>query len=265
LDHIFKDAIVIKIGGSIYNSRDSVITDIVKLQKLGQPLIIVHGGANLVTEWLNRQNHTTSFYEGERITDEASLEMVTAVLAGLVNKEIVATIIIAGGKAIGISGIDGALIQGKIKERTRGYIGAAVKVNPEPISAILSGGFVPVISPVSLNAFERLDNERALLNINGDAVAGAIARALNVKQLIFLTDVTGIYDDKNNFLPAVSTPQALELLDSGVAHGGMIPKLKACIEATSNRVTTCSIINGSIEHCILNEIKHGNTGTIIKP
>ncbi len=265
MDKIIDKAIVVKLGGSIYGTRDSVITDIVDLQQRSQPVIIIHGGASLVTQWLKRQNHISSFFEGERITDEASLEMVTAVLAGLVNKEIVATITGAGGKAIGISGVDGALIQGKIKERSHGYIGVPVKVNPEPIQAILSGGFIPVISPISLHAVERLENERALLNINGDTVAGAIARALKVKRLVFLTDVAGIRDNSGTFLRQASVSQARMLLESGIAHGGMIPKIKACLDATANHVTACSIINGSTEHCLLNEIATGSTGTTILP
>jgi len=265
MTHVLDRAIVIKLGGSIYDSRDSVITDIIELQKRGEPLIIVHGGASLVTQWLARQNHETMFHEGERITDEASLEMVTAVLAGLVNKEIVATILNAGGRAVGISGVDGGLIQGKIRERARGYIGAVVRVNPAPLEALVSAGFIPVVAPVSFNAFEKNEGERALLNINGDTVAGAIAAELKVSRLVFLTDVDGLMDSRKRLLGRIDSSQAAELLKSGTASGGMIPKLKACIQAAGNHTTTCSIINGSRPHCLKNELTGGNTGTEITP
>lgn len=264
-ESLCKKSTVIKLGGSVYTSRDTAITDLVELQKTGQPLIVVHGGASLVTEWLKRVNHTTAFFEGERVTDETSLEVVTAVLGGLVNKEVVASIIKAGGNAIGISGVDGALIQGKIKERTRGYTGEAVKINPEPLEAILRGGFIPVVSPVSLHAFDCLEGERALLNINGDGVAGAIAAALCVKKLIFMTDVDGLKDGRGNLLGIVTPAEAVNLIQSGVAHGGMIPKLRACIEAAGNMATVCSIINGSVAHSLKNEITRGYTGTTILP
>ncbi len=265
MNTVIDKAVVVKLGGSIYGTRDSVITDLVKLQKKSQPIIIIHGGAKLVTQWLQRLNHTSSFFEGERITDEHSLDVVTAVLAGLVNKEIVAAISSAGGKAIGISGVDGALIQGKIKDRSSGYVGIPVNINPEPIEAILSAGFIPVISPISLHVAGKLATERELLNINGDIAAGAIARALNVKLLVFLTDVNGVYDNTGTLLARISTSQALALLESGTAQGGMIPKIRACLDATTNSITTCSIINGSTKHCLINEITLGNTGTTILP
>jgi len=265
LAHDLSDAVVVKLGGSIFHSRDSVIKDIVSLQAESRPMIVVHGGASVVTHWLERQNHTTSFFEGERITDEISLEMVTAVLAGLVNKEIVAAILNAGGRAMGISGVDGGLVQGKIRERRRGYAGSVVHINPEPLSVILSHGFVPVVAPVSLNAFERENGERVLLNINGDTVAGAIAAALKVEMLIFLTNVGGIYDETGHFLPEISPEQARLFLTQGIAHSGMIPKLKACLQAVSNGHTACSIIDGKPEHCLLREINIGKTGTCMYP
>ena len=140
--------VVVKIGGATLGSHDPTIEDIVYLQKQGKPMVIVHGGANIVTGWLTRLGIPTSFFEGERVTDRATLEVVVSVLAGLVNKEIVADIIAAGGQAVGISGVDGALIQGRIKDKERGYMGAVVKVNTSPLLALLQSGFVPVVAPV---------------------------------------------------------------------------------------------------------------------
>jgi acetylglutamate kinase len=265
VENILSKAIVIKLGGSVYNSRDSVITDIIRFQQQGQPVVIIHGGASLVTSWLKKQNCATTFHEGERITDENSLDVVTAVLAGLANKEIVATIINAGGKAIGISGVDGGLIQGKIKDRSRGYIGTVVKVDTAPLQAIISAGFIPVISPVSLNAFEKQEGERSLVNINGDTAAGAIAAELRANRLVFLTDVDGIKDENGQVLVSIPASKARLLIESGVAWGGMIPKIRACLDATSNKTTRCSIINGSTAHGLWKEVIEGNTGTCIYP
>lgn len=258
-------AIVIKLGGSIYNSRGSVVTDIISLQNEGHPLVIIHGGASMVTGWLNRLNCTTSFYEGERITDEACLDVVTAVLAGLANKEIVATIINAGGKAIGISGVDGGLIQGKIKNRARGYVGEVVKVDTSPLEAIIRAGFIPVISPVSLHVCGKEEGERSLLNVNGDTAAGAIAGRLGAERLVFLTDVNGIKDESGKVIPGLPASEARLLIENGTAYSGMIPKIRACLDASSNQITHCSIINGSAPHGLFNEVVNGNTGTCIFP
>lgn len=257
-------AIVVKLGGSIFGSKDTTISDIVHLQKQGKPLVIVHGGQNLVTEWLKKQGATTTFSQGERITDEVTLEMVTAVLAGLVNKEIVAAIITAGGQAAGISGVDGALIQGKIKDKKMGYTGTVVRVNRALLMALLESGFMPVVAPVSLHSFDKPDGAPLLLNINGDTVAGEIATAIGAEKLIFLTDVDGICDESGKLLPHLSPGEAEALLVSGVASGGMIPKIRACLRATSNAATACVIIDGRQSHALLKEIEEGNYGTTIK-
>ena len=134
--------IVIKLGGSIFASKDTSIEDIVKLQKDGYNLILVHGGANITTRWMAKLGLNTEFVNGERVTDLATLEIVTAVLGGLVNKEIVATIIETGGQAVGISGVDGGILQGKMKSKKMGYMGDVANVNPEPLFALLKAGTV---------------------------------------------------------------------------------------------------------------------------
>ncbi len=256
--------IVVKLGGSIFDARDTTIEDVVCLQKQGRPLVLVHGGANLVTAWLKRQNTQTKFFQGERITNRAELEMVTAVLAGLVNKEIVAAIITAGGRAVGISGVDGALIRGKIRNQEMGYVGDIVSVEQEPLLALLGAGFMPVVAPVSLHSFDRPSGAPLLLNINGDTVAGEIAAAVGAEKLVFLTDVDGIRAQSGEFLSQLSPGEAQTLLDSGVASGGMIPKIKACLRATSSPATTCIIIDGSKGHALIREIEAGGCGTRIK-
>jgi acetylglutamate kinase len=237
---------------------------VIYLQKQGKPLVLVHGGANIVTKWLTRQNTNTNFHQGERVTDQASLEMVTAILGGLVNKEIVAAINTGGGRAVGISGVDGALIQGIIRNKKMGYVGNVVKVDTSVLTALLESGFIPVIAPVSLHSFDRPDGAPPLLNINGDTIAGEIAAATGARKLIFLTDVDGIHDESNKLLSCLSPSEAEKLLASGVASGGMIPKLKACLRALSNAATTCIIIDGRMKNSLCNEIEAGGNGSTIK-
>jgi acetylglutamate kinase len=249
----------------MFNSSGTTISDIVSLQKQGKPLVIVHGGQNLVTKWLKKQGAITTFSQGERITDGVTLEVVTAVLAGLVNKEIVAAIITAGGQAVGISGVDGALIQGKIKDKKMGYTGTVVRVDRALLTALLESGFIPVVAPISLHSFDKPDRAPLLLNINGDTVAGEIAAAISAEKLIFLTDIDGICDESGKLLPHLSPSEARALLDSGVATGGMIPKIKACLKAMSNNaLTACAIIDGRQQHALLREIEEGDSGTTIQ-
>ena len=254
--------IVVKIGGATLGSHDTTIEDIVELQQQGKSLVVVHGGGKIITDWLEKRGISTRFVNGERVTDEATLEVVVSVLVGVVNKEIVADINSRGGMAIGISGVDGALIQGRIKDVELGYVGEVVKVNPAPLEALLKAGYIPVVAPVSLNA-GKPGKAPKVLNINADAVAGEIAAAIGAERLIFLTDVVGICDQSGNLLPHLSPGEAEALLASGVASGGMIPKIKACLRALSGTSTTC-IIDGRQPHALLDEIEGKGGGTKIQ-
>ena len=141
--------IVVKLGGATLGNHDTTLEDIVSLQQQGWSLVVVHGGGKMITDWLKKRGIATKFINGERVTDEATLEVVVSVLAGVVNKEIVADINALGGLAIGISGVDGAFIQGKIKHKELGYVGEVAKVNPAPLEALLKAGYVPVVAPVA--------------------------------------------------------------------------------------------------------------------
>ncbi len=257
-----KNVIVIKMGGSTFDKRDTTIEDIVSLQKRGKSLVIVHGGANVVTGWLKRLDIPTRFVHGERVTDAATLDVVTAVLAGLVNKEIVAAINNLGGWAVGISGIDGALIQGKMKNKEMGFMGGVVKINPAPLEALLKAGFVPVVSPLSMHSFDRPDGAPLIININGDPAAGDIAAALGAERIIFLTDVVGIRDQSGNLLSRLSVSEAETLLASGVASGGMVPKINACLRALTG-TSIARIIDGRQPHALIKEIEEQGGGTTI--
>ncbi|MBI2287500.1 MAG: acetylglutamate kinase [Chloroflexi bacterium] len=261
-------AIVMKIGGATFGSHDPIIEDIVELQRQGKLLVVIHGGGNLVTEWLSKQGIPTRFIRGERVTDRAALEMVTAVLGGLVNKDIVATINCLGGRAVGISGVDGALVQSKLRDDEMGYVGTVVKVDTALLEALLDAGFVPIISPLSLYAVDKPSEAPGILNINGDPLAGEIAAAIGAEKLIFLTDVAGILDKSGKLLNQLSPDEAKALVTSGVASGGMIPKINACLRALSNtqtrRVLSTCIIDGTQPHALLKEITGSGSGTVIR-
>ena len=263
--------ILIKIGGSTLGSHDTTIEDLVKLQKQGKPLVVVHGGGKLITEWLEKQGITTRFVQGERVTDKPTLEVATAVLAGLVNKDIVASISGLGGKAVGISGVDGNLIQGKIGDKEKGYVGTTVRVNAEILESLTGAGFVPVIAPIGLNSLDRPSDAPPTLNFNADTVAGEIAAAIGAERLIFLTDVAGINDQSGKLLPRLSPSEAEALIVSGVASGGMIPKIRACLTALasthsagSGQAPTTCIIDGRQPHALLKEIEGKGGGTVIR-
>ncbi len=254
--------IVVKIGGATLGSHDTTIEDIVYLQQQGRLLVVVHGGANVVTKWLTKQGISTRFVDGDRVNDKSGLDMVTAVLGGLVNKEIVASINSLGGRAVGICGIDGALIQSRIREKKMGYVGEVVKVNLELLEVLLESGFIPVIGPLGLYSFDRPEGAPLSLNINGDTLAGEIAAAAGAEGLIFLTDVAGIFDHSGKLLSRLLPEEAEALMASGVASEGMVVKLKACLRALSN-ISTARIIDGRQPHALLREIEGASEGTTI--
>ena len=255
--------IVVKIGGSTLGEHDTTIEDIVELQRRGKSLVVVHGGGKLITEWLEKHDISSRFVRGKRVTDKDTLEVVVSVLAGLVNKEIVTAINKAGGRAIGISGVDGAFIQSRIEDIEMGYVGVVEKIELAPLVTLLESGYVPVVAPVGLHSLSKPGETAQMLNINADTVAGEIAAAIGAERLIFLTDVDGIHDRSGELLPELSAGEAKALLASGVASGGMIPKIEACLRALPHTSIT-HIIDGRQPHALLREIKGHSGGTIIK-
>ena len=255
-------ALTIKIGGSTLGKTDTTVGDLVTLQKRGIPVVVVHGGASKVSDWLDRLGIHTSFVNGLRVTDLDNLMVVTAVLAGLVNKELVSAIWNSGGKAVGLSGVDGGLIKARNKTPELGYTGEELDVDIELVETLLKAGYIPVIAPVSLCLSEELHQNTNLLNVNGDTVAGEIAAALNAEKLIFLTDVLGLYDDSNNLIHKLSTDDAEALVASGVASGGMVAKIDACLRALP-AVKVTRIIDGRVSHALLNDVDGKGDGTTI--
>ncbi len=253
---------VVKIGGSTLGNHDTTIDDIVELQQRGETPVIVHGGGKLITDWLKKLGLSSSFVRGERVTDKPTLEVVTSILAGLVNKDIVASINERGGRAAGISGVDGVLIEGKIVEPEKGYVGVVVNVNSAIIQTLLNTGLIPVIAPVGTNVGERPEDAPNTLNFNADVVAGEIAAALDAERLVFLTNVAGILDESGKLVSRLSSEEARVLVASGVAAGGMIPKVQGCLRALSCAQTTW-IVDGREPHALLKTIRGEFSGTTI--
>ena len=245
-----KGIIVIKMGGSTLGNHDTTLEDLMELQKQGKSLVVVHGGAKVSSEWLARLGIPTSFVNGLRVTDAETLKVVAAALGGLVNKELVVAIQALGGKAVGLSGCDGNLLWASVKRPELGYVGEIIAVDPTLLKLLLNADYMPVVAPVS---FGSLEGRTTLLNINGDTAAGEIAAALAAEKLIFLTDVDGIRDSSGQVILRLNLAEARDMLTSGVASGGMIPKIEASLRAlTTTKVVR--IIDGRAVHTLLDDI-----------
>ncbi|BAZ97667.1 Acetylglutamate kinase [bioreactor metagenome] len=254
--------VVIKLGGSVLSSKDTSLKDIATLKQLGLKPVLIHGGASTVSDWSAKLGLETRLVNGERVTDDPTLDVVAAVLTGLVNKEIVAALLDMGVQAAGISGVDGATITGQMRATETGYLGDVTAVNTGLINALLDKDITPVISPVSFHHAKRPSGSRRLININGDPAAGEIAAALQAERLVFMTDVPAVKGKNGEALGEISAEHAAELLSSGTASGGMIPKLRSCLKATLAGASAC-IIDGRIPHMLVRELTEGNCGTTI--
>jgi acetylglutamate kinase len=251
--------IVVKIGGSTFGKHDTTLEDLAELQEQGLSIVVVHGGAQTASDWLSRLGIPTRFVGGLRVTDAESLKVVTAVYSGLVNKELVVGIQALGGKAVGLSGSDGDLLQATIKNTELGYVGEIVKVDPAPLSLLLEKGYMPVVAPISAGV---VDDKMTLLNVNGDTAAGEIAAALTAEKLVFLTDVDGVHDNSGKVILRLTVPEAKNLLESGIASGGMIPKIEACLKALTT-VAITRIVDGRVPHALVREVNTEIGGTSI--
>lgn len=223
--------LVVKIGGSTLGSGDTTLRDLVTLQQEGAAVVVVHGGGNVISQWMQRQGIRPRFIRGLRVTDAASLEIVVAVLTGLINKELVSGLHALGGKAIGISGIDGGMLEARIADPELGFVGEVQRVDRGVLEAILDSGYIPMVAPLAMHCHDGSEHSGGALNVNGDTVAGELAFALGAQRLIFLTDVAGVMDGNGRVIPRLDRHTANLLASSGVVQGGMIPKLAACLRA----------------------------------
>ena len=248
------EIVVIKYGGNAMINEElkkQVMEDIVLLWLIGVKVVLVHGGGPEITETMARLGKEAKFVDGLRVTDKETVDIVQMVLAGKVNKTLVNLLESKGGKAMGISGMDGMLIEAKMKDERLGYVGKITKVNIAPVNDLLEKGYIPVISTIGC------DKDGNVYNINGDTAAAFVAGALGAKRLIMMTDIAGILKDKDNpetLIPNVTVAEAEQLKKDGVVSGGMIPKVDCCIEAISHGVKKVIIMDGRVPHSILMEI-----------
>lgn len=254
--------IVVKIGGSTLGEGDSTVPDIIDLWKQGAHPIVVHGGGKVISDWVTRQGIVPEFIRGLRRTDQATLEVAIAVLAGLVNSQIVAEFQASGSNAIGISGVSGGLLQAEVLNPDLGYVGKVVKANAAPIQAIIDSGGIPVIAPTALHLFPAESGDDRILNVNADTSAGHIAKAVRADQLVFQTDVEGVLDARRRLIPRMTRGQARDLIAGGIAAGGMIPKIEACADAVSV-VGSGHIIDGRVAGALLACARGEDVGTRI--
>ncbi|MBQ9291623.1 MAG: acetylglutamate kinase [Clostridia bacterium] len=265
IQHYTGSIVVIKYGGNAMINEElkqQVMEDIVLLQLIGVKVVLVHGGGPEITETMARMGKESVFQNGLRVTDRETVDIVQMVLAGKVNKSLVNLLEVKGGNAIGISGMDGQLIQAKMKNEQLGYVGTVTKVNPRPILDLLEKGYIPVISTLGC------DKQGNIYNINGDTAAAAIAGALGARRLILMTDIDGILRDRNDpesLITMMTIDEARKLEGDGVISGGMIPKVECCISAIEQGVKKVIILDGRVPHAILMELlTDQGAGTMIQ-
>ena len=245
--------IVVKYGGNAMVNeelKDSVMRDIVLLSLIGVKVVLVHGGGPEITDLLNRMGKVSQFVDGLRVTDKETVDVVQMVLAGKINKNLVNLIENKGGKAIGLSGLDGHMIEARMKDERLGYVGEITRVNVQPILDVIEKNYIPVVSTVGC------DREGNVYNINADTAAARIAGGLRAESLISMTDISGILRDRNDpstLIPEIRVSEAPALIAQGIISGGMLPKVECCINAISWGVRKVFIIDGTIPHAILIE------------
>ncbi len=248
------EVIVVKYGGNAMINeqlKEQVMEDIALLWLIGVKVVLVHGGGPEINEMMDKLGKKPEFVEGLRVTDKETVDIVQMVLAGKVNKSLVTLLTMKGGHAVGLSGIDGGLIEAVTKDERLGYVGKITKIRPQPITDLLEKNYIPVISTVAI------DRHGNVYNINGDTAAAYIAGALGAQRLLMMTDIAGILrdkDDPSSLIPELTVSEAKNLYSEGVISGGMIPKVDCCIKALEEGVENVTILDGRIPHSILMEL-----------
>ncbi len=260
----YRKTVVIKYGGNAMINEElkqQVMEDIVLLRLVGVKVVLVHGGGPEITDMLSKIGKETVFVDGLRVTDKETVEVAQMVLAGKINKSLVNLLQIKGGKAMGLSGIDGKMIKAEPKNEKLGFVGTITDVNIEPIEDVLRHHYIPVVSTVGC------DDEGNVYNINADTAAAYIAGALEAECLISMTDIAGILKDKENpdtLIPKITVSDAQKLFLDGTISGGMIPKVECCLEAIKRGVKKVFIMDGRIPHSLLIEtLTDEGAGTMV--
>ena len=257
--------VVVKYGGNAMINdqlKQQVMEDIVLLWLIGVRIVLVHGGGPEINDLMDRLGKKPEFVDGLRVTDKETMDIVQMVLAGKVNKTLVNLLEMKGGKAVGLSGMDGRLLQCTVKDERLGFVGEIQKVHIQPVLDLLDRGYIPVISTVGC------DKNGNAYNINGDTAAAFIAGALHAERMILMTDIAGILrdrEDPSSLIPEVTVEDIGELKRQGVLSGGMLPKVDCCIEAIRAGVRNVVIMDGRIPHSILMELlTDEGAGTMVK-
>ena len=260
----YNKIIVVKYGGNAMINdelKNAVMGDLVLLNTIGIKVVLVHGGGPEISEMLNRVGKKSEFVNGLRVTDAETAEIVQMVLAGKINKTLVNQLQNSGGKAVGLSGMDGHLIEAKVKDTKLGFVGEITNINIEPVTDLLEKGYIPVISTVGC------DSSGNVYNINADTAAAQIASALGAESMILMTDIAGLLrdkDDESSLISSVCVSEAPQLMREGVISGGMIPKIECCVEAIRKGVGKVFIIDGRVPHAILIEtLTNEGLGTML--
>lgn len=246
--------VVVKYGGNAMVNeqlKQQVMEDIVLLWLIGVKIVLVHGGGPEISELMDRLGKQPDFVDGLRVTDRETVDIVQMVLAGKVNKTLVNLLEMQGGNAIGLSGMDGHLIEAEVKDERLGFVGEVTHIEIQPVLDLLNNGYIPVISTIGC------DKHGNSYNINSDTAAAHIAAALGAERLIMMTDIAGILKDKNDpstLIPELTVEEAMALYDVGIVSGGMIPKVDCCIRALGAGVRNVVIMDGRVPHSILMEL-----------
>ncbi|MCL2372345.1 MAG: acetylglutamate kinase [Defluviitaleaceae bacterium] len=259
--------IVVKYGGNAMQTDTlcrTVISDIVLLSLVGIRVVVVHGGGPEINDMLTKVGKESKFVNGLRYTDEETMEIVQMVLSGRVGKQLTQLISEFGGRALGLSGVDGRLIEAKQLDPALGLVGEITAINPEPVKMALESGYTPVISTIACGS-----EPGQIFNINADSAAAQLAIAVGAEKLILLTDVKGLLQDPKDESTLISTahlPEIPQLIKSGIISGGMIPKVDCCVDAVRRGVPRAHILDGRMMHSILIELlSNQGIGTMIMP
>ncbi len=256
--------IVIKYGGNAMINeelKEQVMEDIVLLHLIGVNVVLVHGGGPEITDTLKKIGKESKFVGGLRVTDRETIDVVQMVLAGKINKTLVNKLEINGGRAIGISGLDGHMIKAEMKNSELGYVGKITEVDITPINDLIEKGYIPVVSTIGC------DEVGNVYNINADTAAAFIAGNLQAERLITMTDIEGILrdkDDPHSLIQKIDIKGCYELFETGIIGGGMIPKVECCIDAIRKGVKTVTILDGRVPHALLIEtLTDEGAGTMV--
>ena len=258
--------VVIKYGGNAMINeqlKQQVMEDIVLLWLIGVRVVLVHGGGPEISGLMDRLGKKPEFVDGLRVTDQETMDIVQMVLAGKINKTLVNLLEMKGGRAVGLSGMDGRLLQCTMKDERLGFVGEIQKVHIQPVTDLLNNGYIPVVSTVGC------DKQGNAYNINGDTAAACIAGALNAERLIMMTDIAGVLLDRNDpstLIPEITLNELPSLYDRGIISGGMIPKVECCARALREGVKNVIIMDGRVPHAILTELlTDEGAGTMVRP